>query len=169
MSQGQLCGLFFRAGLNPVFKGTGRNKLRWLGKKKYARKTEFGTWDPYGRCWGWKSGILMLWWSPEKKGCGQWMLKTAGKRQLGAGVQLQLKWVMTHFPWEMKQARHLSDILMHSTALPAPCLCYIRANGLPLLLHFLRWLKPMYFIQLSLGSAPVSQACSPKVVFYYFF
>jgi len=49
------------------------------------------------------------------------------------------------------QSHHSSDIFTQSTACSATFLFWIRANGLPLLLGFLRWLKCMYEVQLSQG------------------
>lgn len=130
---------------------------------------------PDGRCWDCKSGRLMLRWGPEKRGCGQQTLEeTAGEKaawsrrgqappQVGYGT----------FPSRNKtmiaQSHHSSDILTQSTACPATFLFRIRANGLPVLLRFLRWLKSMYQVQLSLTTAPGSQGCCLTVVFYCFF
>lgn len=151
------------------------DKLRWLGKSRNGRKTEMGTGCPDGRCWDCKSDSLMLRWGPGKQGCGQQTLEeTAGEKaawftrgqtppQVGYGT----------FPSRNKpkivQSHHSSDILTQSTACPASFLCCISANSLPLPLRFLRQLKSVYRIQLSLGTAPVSQGCNPTVVFYCFF
>lgn len=128
------------------------------------------TGGPDGRCWDCKLGRLC----PGKQGCGQQTLETAGEeaawsRKGQAPAQVSCSTFPLRNKTKIAQSHHSSDILTQSTALPATFPFCVRANSLPMLPCFLRWLKSMYRVQLSLRTAPVSQGCCLMVLFYCLF
>lgn len=123
----------------------------------------------FGRCYDCKSGRLMLWWGPEKQGCGQQMLKETVGEKAAWSKKGQALAQVGYGTFPLRNQKLLSFIICLTSsckALHPQWLSFTLLGLMSCYFDFSGCWNP-YHTQLSLGTAPVSRRCSPTALIIF--